>query len=81
METYRRVLLNLQPSSTEAEVTTMARLDNNWQVVLKDEELVRAAKKRARELELLRCINLKEIFKDVTACGTGSKSTKEKYNA
>ncbi len=59
----------------------MARLDDNWQVVLEDEKLTRTAKKRARELELLKCINLKEIFRDVTACGTSSGSTKEKYNA
>ncbi|MBE9528390.1 MAG: hypothetical protein IME99_04030 [Proteobacteria bacterium] len=59
----------------------MARLDDNWQVVLDDDKLIRTAKKRARELELLKCINLTEIFKDVKACGTHTRSTKEKFNA
>jgi hypothetical protein len=60
----------------------MARLDDNWQVVqVKDEKLIKAARKRARELELLKCIELVEIFKGFKICGEKPVSTKEKYNA
>lgn len=60
----------------------MARLDDNWQVVqVQDAKVTKAARKRARELELLKSVQLTEIFKGFTTCGTKPDSKNEKYNA
>ncbi len=57
----------------------MARLDNNWQVVLPKELLVTGTDaKKERELELLRRIDLRKIFKDVACVDSKSKC---KFNA
>ncbi len=60
----------------------MARLDDNWQIVMPNELSVeKTDPKRERELELLKSMDLKRIFSDMAACSDSYSNDSKKFNA